>query len=53
MWYNIHGISSPFVLWIFGHLHYTKRRWLMLFLFSEEVWKKTDGTIGLGGFSLA
>ena len=35
MCYNIHGISPPFVLWIFSHFHYTKRRGLMLFLFGE------------------
>ena len=26
MWYNIHGISPPVLLWIFGHFHYTKWR---------------------------
>ena len=26
MWYNIHSISPPFVLWIFRHFHYTKWR---------------------------
>lgn len=26
MWYNIHSISPPVVLWIFGHFHYTKWR---------------------------
>lgn len=25
-WYNIHGISPLFVLWIFGYFHYTKWR---------------------------
>ena len=26
MWYNIHSISPPILLWIFGHFHYTKWR---------------------------
>ena len=26
MWYNIHSISPPVLLWIFGHFHYTKWR---------------------------
>lgn len=26
MWYNIHSISSPVLLWIFRHFHYTKWR---------------------------
>lgn len=24
MRYNIHGISPPVLVWIFGHFHYTK-----------------------------
>ena len=24
MWYNIHSISPPVLLWIFRHFHYTK-----------------------------
>lgn len=35
MWYNIHSISPPVLLWIFCHFHYTKRKWLMLFLFAD------------------
>ena len=26
MWYNIHSISPPVLLWIFRHFHYTKWR---------------------------
>ena len=26
MWYNIHSISPPILLWIFRHFHYTKWR---------------------------
>ena len=26
MWYNIHSISPPVLLWIFGYFHYTKWR---------------------------
>lgn len=35
MWYNIHSISPPCVLWIFDRFHYTKWRRLMLFLFGR------------------